>query len=123
MQTKREGQNELFSSFDVPVPNTTRGTRDVTTTPGQSMTLLNSPFIQHQAHTWAGHAEAAIKNGSSLDAELRQLIAHAFSRAAREDELAALRAYHDSRHPDGALIALQQTAHLVFNLKELIFVP
>jgi hypothetical protein len=123
VQTKREGQNELFSSFDVPMPNTTRGTRDVTTTPGQSITLLNSPFIQHQAHAWAERAQAAIAKGSSIDAELRQLITYAFSRGVREDELAALHAYHDARHPEGALIALQQTAHLVFNLKEFIFLP
>jgi hypothetical protein len=123
VQTKREGQNELFSSFDVPMPNTTRGTRDVTTTPGQSITLLNSPFIQHQAHAWAERAQAAIAKGSSIDAEMRQLITYAFSRDVREDELAALHAYHDARHPEGALIALQQTAHLVFNLKEFIFLP
>jgi hypothetical protein len=107
----------------VPVPNTTRGTRDVTTTPGQSITLLNSPFIRHQARTWAEHADAAIAKGSTFDAELRQLIVHAFSRQPREDELTALRAYHDSRYRDGTLIALQQTAHLVFNLKEFIFLP
>jgi hypothetical protein len=105
------------------VPNTTRGTRDVTTTPGQSITLLNSPFIRHQARTWAEHADAAIAKGSTFDAELRQLIVHAFSRQPREDELTALRAYHDSRYPDDVLIALQQTAHLVFNLKEFIFLP
>lgn len=123
VQTKRAGQNELFASFDVPVPNTTRCTRDVTTTPGQSITLLNSPFIRHQARIWAEHAEAAIAKGSTVDAELRHLIVHAFSRQPSEDELTALRAYHDSRYRDGTLIALQQTAHLVFNLKEFIFLP
>jgi hypothetical protein len=123
VQTKRAGQNELFASFDVPMPNTTRGTRDVTTTPGQSITLLNSPFIQYQASTWAERAQAAIAKGSNVDAELHHLIGHAFSRQPREEELTALRAYHDSRYRDGTLIALQQTAHLVFNLKEFIFLP
>ncbi len=123
VQTKRQGQNEFFATFDVPVPNTTRGVRGVTTTPGQSIALLNSPFIQHQARNWATRALAAIERGSTVEAELHRLIAHAFTRPARDDEIAALRAYRDSRSAEGDLVALQHTAHLLFNLKEFIFVP
>jgi hypothetical protein len=51
---------------------------------------------------------------------LRQVITHAFSRATREDEFTAMHVYHDSRYPDGSLMARQQAAHLVLNLKEII---
>ncbi|MEI6712862.1 MAG: PSD1 and planctomycete cytochrome C domain-containing protein [Verrucomicrobiota bacterium] len=123
VQTKREGQNELFASFDVPMPNTTRGTRDVSTTPGQAITLLNSPFIQYQAEKWAEHATAAMQKGSTAEEQLTSLITQAFSRPGRPEELTALRGYFEEHLSEGSSAALKQSAHLVFNLKEFIYIP
>lgn len=123
VQTKREGQNELFASFDVPMPNTTRGARDVSTTPGQAITLLNSPFIQYQADKWAERAAAAIQNGVKPDEQLASLLSHALSRPAKPNELSMLRGYYEEHLPEGIRVALRQSAHLVFNLKEFIYLP
>jgi hypothetical protein len=74
IQTKREGQNPLFASFDVPMPNTTRGSRNVSNTPGQSITLLNSPFVQYQALKWAEVAQAALRQTAHLVFNLKEFI-------------------------------------------------
>ncbi len=92
VQTKRQSQNELFSVFDVPTPTTTRGTRDLTTTPAQAAALLNSPFVWYQAHRWS---IAHLKREPDLsdDERIRRLIENAFTRSAQEDEVRALEAF------------------------------
>jgi hypothetical protein len=124
VQTKREGQNALFASFDVPMPNTTRGSRDVSNTPGQAITLLNSPFVQHQALKWAEGARGVLSKNSPVEDALRSLVQRAFSRPEAPGEVEALRTFYEERLRNSAPdAALRQTAHLVFNLKEFIYLP
>ncbi len=124
VQTKRQGRNALFASFDVPMPNTTRGSRDVSNTPGQAITLLNSPFVWHQARKWAESARSAVSKGAPVEEPLRSLVHRAFSRPEAPGEVEALRAYYGERLKNSSPeIALRQTAHLVFNLKEFIYLP
>ena len=124
VQTKREGQNALFASFDVPMPNTTRGSRDVSTTPGQAITLLNSPFVWYQAGKWAEGARSVLSKGAPVEESLRALVHRAFSRPEAPGEVEAFRAYYEERcRISPPETALRQTAHLVFNLKEFIYLP
>ncbi|MBI1356567.1 MAG: DUF1553 domain-containing protein [Acidobacteria bacterium] len=46
--TRMEGSGFL-ETFDFPMPSTTRGARDSTTVPAQSLTLLNDPFVAEVA--------------------------------------------------------------------------
>src|SRR5207244_10227374 len=43
----------LLALFNQPTPKIPTGKRDVTTTPSQSLTLLNDPFVIGQAEHWA----------------------------------------------------------------------
>jgi hypothetical protein len=56
------------------MPNTTRGSRNVSNTPGQSITLLNSPFVQYQALKWAEVAQAALRQTAHLVFNLKEFI-------------------------------------------------
>ncbi len=53
LEVRRNATNPLFEVFDFPKPSTTRGERDLTNVPGQSLALLNSPFVIDQSASWA----------------------------------------------------------------------
>jgi len=76
------------------------GTRDVTTTPGQSITLLNSPFVQHQARTWAGQAQAAVSKRLQYRRGALQLHARLLASEPRRRTRRPAR-LHDSRTAEG----------------------
>ena len=52
-EIRRNTHNPFLEVFDLPKPATTRGLRDVTNVPAQSLTMLNSPFVIGQAEVWA----------------------------------------------------------------------
>ena len=121
VQTKRQQQNELFSVFDVPTPTTTRGIRDVTTTPAQSITLLNSPFVWYQAEQWS---EWSLKSAPKLSDEQRivDLLEESFTRSADETEVEVISAFlKEAKTQDDFTKAWASVAHLVFNMKEFIY--
>jgi hypothetical protein len=53
LEIRRNATNPFLEVFDVYKPTTTRGQRDVTTVPAQSLALLNSPLVMEQAAKWA----------------------------------------------------------------------
>jgi hypothetical protein len=55
---RRNSQNPFLEVFDAPKPSTTRGKRDVTNIPAQSLAMLNDPFVVDQAAKWANKALA-----------------------------------------------------------------
>lgn len=113
---KRQSRDGFLDTFDMPLPASTRGQRDVTTTPSQAITLLNAPFVRHQAKTWAeSMADVPVRDA------LQQLLAHALTRPPEEEELATLTDF--CRANGGGVPGLTETAHLVFNMKEFIYVP
>jgi hypothetical protein len=55
---RRNAQNPFLEVFDAPKPSTTRGRRDVTNIPAQSLAMLNDPFVVGQAARWANRTLA-----------------------------------------------------------------
>jgi hypothetical protein len=53
LEIRRNATNPFLEVFDVYKPTTTRGQRDVTTVPAQSLALMNSPFVIDQCSKWA----------------------------------------------------------------------
>ncbi|MCY3842885.1 MAG: DUF1549 and DUF1553 domain-containing protein, partial [Acidobacteria bacterium] len=51
-EVRRNAHNPFLEVFDLPKPATTRGQRDTTNVPAQSLALLNSPFVIGQAAEW-----------------------------------------------------------------------
>lgn len=62
VRVKRNELDQFLSAFDAPVPASTTGKRDVTNVPGQSLALLNDPFVHELAEHWA----ARVRTNSSL---------------------------------------------------------
>ena len=53
LRVRRNAQNPFLESFNAPKPSTTRGKRDSTNVPAQSLTMLNDPFVIDQALQWS----------------------------------------------------------------------
>jgi len=79
----------FLTTFDSPVPFATRGKRDATNVPAQSLTLLNDPNVIDWARSWALRTSTITPD----DQRIRQMFREAFSREATADEVTQSQAY------------------------------
>ena len=128
LEIRRNLTNPFLEVFDAPKPSTTRGQRDVTNVPSQSLTLMNSPFVIEQARKWAERTVGA-SNGSRE--RIGRMFARALGRVPDSDEVdraqtfvAKLAAEHDVIPDDvaGDRRIWQDFAHALFNFKEFIYI-
>ena len=95
----REKLEDLFRVFDFPSPDITAAERPRTTVPQQSLFLLNSPFVLHQAKTLLLEGMEELGGESPVDAKLdlvQWLYERVYQRAPEEEEWDAIRDYLDS---------------------------
>jgi hypothetical protein len=118
---RRNFLNPMFLAFDAPVPFSTMGRRNVSNVPAQALVLLNDPLVQLQAKRWAARERAA--PGNSDQDQLNRLCATALARLPTDEECRDCRAFlQDRSTPDQALSAWTDLCHVLFNMKEFIFV-
>ncbi|WP_395715544.1 DUF1553 domain-containing protein [Prosthecobacter sp.] len=91
----------FLTTFDAPVPFATRGKRDATNVPAQSLTLLNDPNVISWARSWALRTINDGKNRPD-DLRIRQMFREAFSREATDDEVKQATAYLTSLQAETA---------------------
>ncbi|MFO0880578.1 MAG: PSD1 and planctomycete cytochrome C domain-containing protein [Gemmataceae bacterium] len=119
----------FLATFNQPTPKIPTGRRDVTTTPAQSLTLLNDPFVQDQATHWARGLIARADDTPA--ARLTHMFRLALGRAPTSAELTrwgsaieGLAAEHQVAAP--ALLRSEavwrDVAHTLFNTKEFLHV-
>jgi len=129
LPVRRTALNPFLQTFDAPKPFTTLGRRDATNVPGQSLTMLNSPFVIEQAQKWSRQLVRA--GGNFADDRIRAMFAAAYARKPGDDELTSARGYLDALAADRKvkpeqLLAnepvWQDFAQSLFNLKEFIYV-
>lgn len=115
-EIRRNAHNPFLEVFDQPKPSSTRGQRDVTNVPAQSLTMLNSPLVLGQANLWG---ERLAARTAPKSATVRSMF------------LAALGRPPDPLELDRSLGYLGQSAgadewadlaHALFNLKEFLYV-
>ena len=83
----RNNLDDFLTVFDAPVPSATRGRRDATNVPAQSLTLLNSPRVKDWAMKWARRLEGKDEQ------KVERMFAEAFGRKPTADELAGCLAF------------------------------
>ena len=129
-EIRRNAHNPFLEVFDLPKPATTRGQRDTTNVPAQSLALLNSPFVIGQAAEWG--RRLAEGEAASVDGRIAHMFVKALGRppagaerARVADYLSAAAAGRGGGRPlllyDAAV--WRDVAHSLFNLKEFIFIP
>jgi hypothetical protein len=94
----------------------------VSNVPAQALAMLNNPFVLEQANRW-GVQVAGDVNRSSAE-RVRTMYLTAFCRPPEEDEeQAALAFLNDVAAKSSDSRAWFELAHVLFNVKEFIFVP
>ena len=129
-EIRRNAHNPFLEVFDLPKPATTRGQRDTTNVPAQSLALLNSPFVIGQAAEWG--RRLAEGEAASVDGRIAHMFVKVLARPPSEAERARvtdyLNAVAEERGVNTSLLLYdaavwQDVAHSLFNLKEFIFIP
>jgi len=129
VSVNRNFLSPMMLAFDTPIPFTAIGRRSVSNVPAQALILMNDPFVIQQAQVWAKRelAEGDVEPADRIS----RMYERAFARHPHDDELA-----------DGLEFLQQQAAgygagenwqtneqtwsdlcHVLFNVKEFVFVP
>jgi len=121
---RRNFLTPMFVAFDYPTPFSTMGRRSVSNVPAQALTMLNNPLVIQQAELWAKKAVA--ETSLSAAERVRKMYETSLSRPPTPQELADALAFLDEqtriygRADDPR--AWAEFAHVLFNVKEFIFV-
>jgi hypothetical protein len=119
----------FLAAFNQPAPKIPTGRRDVTNTPAQALALLNDPFVTAQAAHWAERLVAASE--TTLASRLSHMFHTALGRQPTAQELdrwsaavvefAALRGLEIDQCLESVPV-WSDVAHVIFNLKEFMYV-
>jgi cytochrome c553 len=127
---RRNFLDPMFLAFDMPVPFSTMGRRNVSNVPAQALTLMNDPLVVAQARQWAHNALAT--PGQTDGARLDQLYLTALARRPTDLEARACLAFLATQKKtrsglrgsvqDAEMLAWSDLCHVLVNMKEFIFV-
>jgi hypothetical protein len=114
----------MMLAFDTPIPFNSVGRRNVSNVPAQALILMNDPFVVEQAKLWSQRTATV----TDTPQRVRQMYLTAFSRPPTPDEitdantfLAEQRAIYAAKDPKGDARAWADFAHVLFNVKEFIY--
>lgn len=117
----------MMLAFDMPVPFSTFGRRNVSNVPSQSLTLLNDPFVAGQAEFWAS---SLVSNPGDFSSRVKHVYLTAYSRAPSEEEINRAREFFEEQTSLVSPHAIQAAreselwksyCHSILNMKEFIF--
>ncbi|MDR3617934.1 MAG: PSD1 and planctomycete cytochrome C domain-containing protein [Paludisphaera borealis] len=120
VQVRRNFLTPMFLAFDAPVPFSTMGRRNVSNVPAQALTLLNDPLVVVLAEAWAGRLLA--EGDLPVDGRIERLYETAFGRPPTEREVRQCAAFVAERQASDALRTWTDLCHVLFNVKEFIYV-
>ena len=117
LEARRLFPSEWLAVFDAPKPNILTGRRTETNVPGQSLALLNDPFVHHEAKLFAQRIRAMPYLTDEKCIERMYQLAFARPPSAAELERAA--SFVKNGPPDSD--PWRELAHALFQMKEFIY--
>jgi len=117
----------MMLAFDMPIPFSTFGRRNVSNVPAQSLTMLNDPFVLNQAGLWA---EEVAQKEKDFEPRVQQIYLSAFSREADASDITkAMDYFNEQQISFSEHVSEEQQeqelwksyCHSIFNMKEFIF--
>jgi len=122
LAVRRNFLSPMFLAFDYPTPFTTIGRRGVSNVPAQALAMMNNPFVVEQARYWA---DALLRESAQSPGDrVRTMYLTALSRPPDDAELADALAFVDAAAAQSTeRQAWADFAHVLFNVKEFIFIP
>jgi hypothetical protein len=121
---RRNFLSPMMLAFDTPIPFSTVGRRNVSNVPAQALILMNDPFVTEQAHVWAKRL-LADKTLSTPEARIRRMYLAAFSREPTGEESAAALLFvaeQAKEYGESSERVWADLAHVIFNVKEFVFI-
>ncbi len=109
--TRMEGP-KFLEIFDFPAPLQTRGNRDATNVPTQSLAMLNDPFVHQQARHWADRLPPG-----TFEQRLTTMFETALLRPPTASEVQAYKSLAEKLGPD----PWPTLAHTLFNSKQFLY--
>jgi hypothetical protein len=116
----------MMLAFDTPIPFGTIGLRSTSNVPAQALILMNDPFVVEQARVWAN---ATLKEpGLSPAQRIDRMHRKAFARPATDREVEDGLAFMNGEARELGVTGIDEPrlwadyAHVLFNLKEFVFV-
>ena len=130
LEVRRNFLNPMFLAFDLPVPFSTMGRRNVSNVPAQALTLMNDPMIVARPDSgpsafWRATLDRIDRGSTS---STRRLSADCRPRPEEPRDLAFLAAERRGRDGgssprlDETVRAWADLCHVMINMKEFIFV-
>ena len=123
LAVRRNFLNPMLLAFDYPIPFSTIGRRSVSNVPAQALALMNNPFVLEQARVWA--TRAVMEHPDAAD-RLRTMYITALGRPPTDVEEREARAFLEEQsrqYPAGDSVGpWADLAHVLFNVKEFIFI-
>jgi len=121
LEVRRNVANPFLEIFDAPKPVSTRGERELTNVPAQSLAMMNNPFVIEQAAKWA---RAVLAEKASPAERIDGMFLRALGRPATAQERDASATLIEQLRAEKSdeLAAWSGLAHAIFNLKEFIYV-
>lgn len=120
LNVRRNFLTPFFLAFDYPTPFTTIGKRSVSSVPAQALAMMNNPFVRQQAQIWAQQILA--DPNASVSERITRLYRVAFGRAPTTKELESATGFIASVGNPKDLRAWTELCHVLFNVKEFIFI-
>lgn len=116
---RRNFLSPFMLSFDMPVPFSCFGRRNVSNVPAQSLTLMNDPLVWQQAEIWGAQLAEAV---GDFEEKVSQVFWRAFARPPSEEEQKSAAQFF-AELPESASTeeAWSSYCHTIFNMKEFIF--
>lgn len=122
LSVRRNFLQPMLLTFDMPIPFTSMGRRNVSNVPAQALILMNDPFVVEQTKVWAKN----ILKIAEPTERVRQMYLTAFGRLPSEKEQGAALNFvseqaklHGTDANNEAVWA--DVGHVFFNVKEFIY--
>ena len=114
----------MLLAFDMPIPFSTFGRRNISNVPAQALVLMNDPFVVAEASRWSQQVQSI----ASVEERLRHMYLTAFARTPTPEEARAAKEFIGresellgaNNHDDASIWA--DLAHALINSKEFLYV-
>ncbi|REK10214.1 MAG: DUF1553 domain-containing protein [Planctomycetota bacterium] len=115
LAVRRNFLSPMFLAFDYPTPFTTIGRRGSSNVPAQALVMMNNPFVIEQAQHWA---RRIVEEDAAPEERIRRMYLAALAREPDASELNAALGFVESNDEQ----AWAELAHVLYNVKEFIFI-
>ncbi|TLD70877.1 DUF1553 domain-containing protein [Phragmitibacter flavus] len=115
---RRNRPHPFLEVFDRPKPATTRGQRDATNIPAQSLTMMNDVYVRNLAKRWAKRVMAEPHSEDAVSERLHGVYESAFGRVPTDEEIEIAAGYLGEKPTEDSWSDYLQA---LFAIKEFIY--